>query len=216
MTSLPNRTFTDRGSLSVSVSGWRGRWAVKTGYLRVPTRRSESELYNSNLLDTQVLSPYTRTSVISTNLAHLDRGVPNGTRRDRANYGSGFQPTDLESDPDSILGFEGQEVPVLQREVPVAPQLEASGLSTRSLRSNGNVSGVAAAAAAATRDLRRLVQCPVSSLQTLSTPQTLTRFTTSSFQDSQHPRTVTARAAAQAGSWGSWERCPGPPGKECQ
>ena len=72
------------GSLfvSVSVSGWHGRWAVKTSYLRVPTRKSESELYNSNLLDTQVLSPYTHTSILSTNLAHLDRGVPNGTRRD--------------------------------------------------------------------------------------------------------------------------------------
>ena len=92
-------------------------------YLRVPTRKSESELYNLDLLDTQVLSRYTHTSVLSTNLARLDRGVPNGTRRDRANYGSGFQPTDSESDLDSILGFEGQEGPVLQREVPVARSL---------------------------------------------------------------------------------------------
>ena len=109
--------------VSVSVSGWRGRWAVKTGYLRVGTRKSESELYNSNLLNTQVLSLYTHLSILSTNLARLDRGVPNGTRRDRASYGSGFQPTDSDSEPVSILGFGGKEGRVLQREVPVARSL---------------------------------------------------------------------------------------------
>ena len=124
VTSLPNRTFTAVPYLCLclclagAVDGQSK--LVTCGWARAS---QSQELYNSNLLNTQVLSPYTHTSVLSTNLARLDCGVPNGTRRDRASYGSGFQPTDSDSEPVSILGFGGKEGRVLQREVPVARSL---------------------------------------------------------------------------------------------